>query len=416
MKTHSDLIFDWNRSEDDVEPAHRVELNDETLRDGLQAAYVHNPSSEQAHELIRLMAAVGIDTVNIGLPGAKGVVKEQAMDLAKFIVQERLPIQANCAGRTIIADVDAISDVVEASGLPIETCLFVGTSRIRMDVQNWDRAKVLEFIRASVTPAVDRGLEVMFVTEDTTRAFAEDIEAFYTEAVECGATRVCVSDTVGHVTPDGITRLVRYVRTMLDQKGFQHVLIDYHGHMDRGLGIWNAIAAYRAGVNRLHGSVLGIGERVGNVPMDQLMVNLKLLGYLTQDMRKLWDYCQLGAQAVGIDIPPNYPIFGSGAFETGTGVHADAIVKALERGDRDLADGVYSGVPASWVGREQIIGVGPQSGKSNVRWWCKVHGVTLTDALADKILAAAKESDKLLTNEQLFAIVHVHGDTNIPGR
>jgi len=400
-------IYDWNQSgcASITTPEHPVELNDETLRDGMQAAYVTRPSMDEQVQLLQLMAELGIHTANIGLPGAGGTVYSETLALAQEVSRLRIDIDLNCAGRTLVNDARAIAELSQACGQQVEACLFVGSSPIRMDVQGWNLDRLLGFVRESITFATDEGLPVMFVTEDTTRAAPEDLRALYLTAIECGAARLCLSDTVGHATPPGVHNLVSFIRSVIDESGVKGLKIDWHGHMDRGLGVWNAVAAYQAGANRLHGAALGIGERVGNVPMDQLLINLKLLGYINQDLTSLATYADLASVSTHVPIPPNYPVLGSGAFETGTGVHADAIIKALRRGDRDLADRVYSAVPASWVGREQVICVGHMSGKSNVIWWLEERGIEPTDTLVDTILTAAKAGNRLLTNQEIEEII-----------
>ena len=193
-----------------------------------------------------------------------------------------------------------------------------------------------------------------------------------------GAQRLVVCDTCGHATPDGVAQ-PRPLRAPGRRRsaGKPDVQIDWHGHHDRGLAVINSIAAYEAGADRLHAAGLGVGERAGNCPMDQLLVNLKLLGYLApdHDLTGLVAYVRHGLAATSTcPIPFNYPVVGHDAFETGTGVHAAAVIKALKRGDTWLANRVYSGVPADEFGLAQMISVGPMSGKSNVVWWLEHHG------------------------------------------
>ena len=402
---HEGLVHDWNNTISRDKDVRRPELNDETLRDGLQAAYVQMPTLEQRITLVSQLEELGVHALNIGLPGAGGVVRADTLALAKVLVERRLRIRPNCAGRTVVADAQAIVDVSQEAGCEIEACLFIGSSPIRMDVQGWTVDTLLGNVTSSIDFTIGEGLPVMFVTEDTTRAVPADLERLYLAAADCGAKRMCLSDTVGSATPDGVAALVAFVRSVLDRHGHTDVKIDFHGHMDRGLGIWNAITAFRAGADRLHGSALGIGERVGNVPLDLLLINLKLMGLWDGDVSALDAYCRAASEGVCLPIPPNYPVFGSGAFETGTGVHADAIIKALRRGDRDLADQVYSGVPASWVGRRQVIRVGPQSGQSNVTWWLEERGIEPTSSRVDAIFAAAKASPRLLEDAEIRAII-----------
>jgi 2-isopropylmalate synthase len=399
--TH-ELIYDWNAAGDAPRrPSWKIEFDDETLRDGLQSPSVTSPSVEQKVEILRLMDAMGLDTADIGLPGAGGVVKDDTLAVARAMQEEKLRIAANCAARTLEADIRPIADIVQKTGRKIEACLFIGSSPIRQYAEDWTVERILEHTRAAVTFSVRQGIDVMYVTEDTTRAHPRDLERMFLTAIECGAKRLCLCDTCGHATPHGAAELVRWTAKLLAERGLSHVAIDYHGHMDRGLGVWNAVAAIQAGARRVHGTALGIGERVGNAPMDQLLVNLKLLGWIENDLTRLYDYCRAVSRFVEVPIPHGYPVVGKDAFETATGVHAAAILKAMKKGDAWLADRVYSGVPAADFGREQEIAIGPMSGKSNVLHWLQKRGRPATDAAVNAILEKAKHSSRLLTDAEI---------------
>jgi 2-isopropylmalate synthase len=403
------LIYDWNEVGSPPRPPRKVEFDDETLRDGLQSPSVTCPTVEQKIEILRLMDGLGLDTADIGLPGAGGAVKDDTLALARALASEKLRIAPNCAARTLEADVRPIAEIAQKTGRPVEACLFIGSSPIRRYAEDWTVEKVLDHTRAAVSFAVREGLPVMYVTEDTTRAHPSDLERMCLAAIECGAARICLCDTCGHATPHGVVELVSWARNLLAQRGLWHVKVDFHGHMDRGLGVWNAIAALQAGADRIHGTALGIGERVGNAPLDQILVNLKLMGWIDNDLTKLYDYCLKVAQHTGVPIPHGYPVVGKDAFETATGVHAAAVVKALKKGDRWLADRVYSGVPASDFGREQVITIGPMSGKSNVVFWLEKRGHPATDAVVNAILEKAKLSTRLLTDGEIERVVRSAG-------
>src|SRR5581483_9920202 len=230
------------------------------------------------------------------------------------------------------------------------------------------------------------------------------IRRLYTTAIRAGASRICIADTVGHATPNGARAVVRYVKSLIDEL-HADVGIHWHGHKDSGFGVSCAVAALEAGATRLHGAALGIGERCGNTPIDLLLVNLVMMGYIDRDISSLGAYCAAVSRACDVPIPANYPVIGADAFRTATGVHAAAVVKAFRKGDRALMDSVYAGVPASLVGREQEIEVGPMSGKSNVIFWLEKRGIAATDELVDRIYAAAKSSNRMLTHEQVQDIV-----------
>jgi len=403
---HDALIHDWNRPADgepDTRPA-QVLLDDETLRDGLQSPSVVDPPIEDKIRLLHLMDALGIESANVGLPGAGPRAEADVEALCAEIARSGLSIRPNCAGRTVARDIDPMIRVAERTGVAVEACLFIGSSPIRQYTEGWDEDFLLRTSGEALTYAVRAGLPVMFVTEDTTRATPETLRRLYGEAVRSGVQRVCIADTVGHATPGGTARLVRFIRGVLDEAGGHDVGIDWHGHRDRGLGLANCLAAYRAGATRVHGAALGIGERSGNAEIDLLLVNLKLLGWIDRDLSKLGEYCATAARALGVPIPRNYPVVGDDAFETATGVHAAAVIKAYRKGDAWLADRIYSGVAAADFGFRQRIRVGPMSGRSNVVYWLEEHGIEPTGERIDRIFHAAKQSPRLLEDEEIHAL------------
>lgn len=394
------LIYDWNLVDAADAPATRAALDDETLRDGLQSPSVRSPTIEQKIHILHLIDGLGIETADIGLPGAGPHVAADVERLADEIVRSKLAVRANCAARTVVADIEPIVRAVQRTGLPIECCTFIGSSPIRQFVEDWTLDRLERLTEDAISFAVREGLEVMYVTEDTTRADPDSLRRLYTAAIRAGASRVCIADTVGHATPAGARAVVRFVQSVVEECG-GGVGIDWHGHRDRDLAIENSLAAMQAGATRLHGAALGIGERVGNTPMDVLLANLVLMGVRKADLSKLTEYCQTVAEACDVPIPPNYPIVGRDAFRTATGVHAAAVIKAFRKQDLALVDAVYSGVPASLVGREQAIDVGPMSGRSNVVYWLEKRGIEATDERVDRVYARAKSSATVLTDEEI---------------
>ncbi|HUL50843.1 MAG TPA: LeuA family protein [Gemmatimonadales bacterium] len=407
-----DLIHDWNSAGGsgrfDWSRAH-VELNDETLRDGLQSPSVRDPSLDTKRRLLHLMADLGIAACDLGLPGAGPRAVEHVRALAREIQDANLPIAPNCAARTVIQDIEPIVRISEEIGMPIEVATFIGSSPIRQYAEDWTLERMIAATETAVTYAVQHGLPVMYVTEDTTRARPETLEALYGAAIRCGAGRLCLADTVGHAIPEGVMRLVKYVKENIVKeqavKG-NRIQVDWHGHRDRGLGVANCLAAIEAGVDRVHATALGVGERVGNAEMDLLIVNLNLLGAHKRDLSKLPEYCRLVAEAVGLPIPPNYPVLGADAFRTGTGVHAAAIIKARKKGHDWLANRVYSAVPAEELGLSQKIEISPVSGLSNVKYWLELHGYDSNDEAACALLFdAAKRADRVLSDDECHALL-----------
>ncbi len=407
FRADTDLIYDWNVVAAEAPPPRApAQVDDETLRDGLQSPSVRHPDIEEMVEILHAIADLGVESMNIGLPGAGPHVVASARRLAQEIRDRGHPILPNCAARTLVQDIEPIHRISQEVGIAIEVAMFIGSSPIRMEVENWDVDHLLRTSEKALRYCADNDLPIMFVTEDTTRTPPETVRRLYGQALDMGAGRLVVCDTCGHATPDGARALVRFVRAVAEDHGKPDVAIDWHGHQDRGLAVINSIAAYEAGADRLHAAGLGVGERAGNCPMDQLLVNLKLLGYLgaERDLTGLMRYVTAVSRYLDVPIPFNYPVVGNDAFETGTGVHAAAVIKALRRGDTWLADRVYSGVPAADFGLAQRISVGPMSGKSNVVWWLEHHGFEATEARVERLFAAAKQSDRVLDDATLKAL------------
>jgi len=400
-----ELIYDWNVGEDPLQkPPRRVQVVDETLRDGLQSPSVSDPPIEDKIRALHFQARMGIHGNDIGLPGAGPRAHESTLALAREIVRAKLSIEPYCAARTHKNDIDPIIEITQQTGLRIEAATFIGSSPIRQYAEEWDLDVLLKHTEEAVTYSVKNDVPVMYVTEDTTRARPEILRKLYVTAVECGARRVCVSDTVGHATPDGAARIIRFMREVVDGTGEQ-VGVDWHGHRDRDLGVANALAALLAGADRVHGTILGVGERVGNAPLDLILINLQLLGWLECDLTALPEYAALIARSCRVPIPYNYPALGRDAFRTGTGVHAAAVIKAQRKGDAWLADRVYSSVPAGMLGLKQEINVGPMCGESNVIYWLLEHGHEPERTLVEQIFRLAKQRDTVFEDGELSRIV-----------
>jgi 2-isopropylmalate synthase len=397
-----DLIHDWNRTAGSFRPTRPLQFDDETLRDGLQSPAVSDPTLELKMDLVERMDRLGIHTANLGLPGAGGRPREDILSLAKHIANKRLRIGANVACRTVVSDIEPVVEMTQKAGIPIEVCAFIGSSYIRQYAEDWTLDRMLQNTREALSFARKHDLPVMYVTEDTTRARPDTVKALYSEAIELGARRLCVCDTVGHATPQGARAVVRFVRELADQHD-KNLGVDWHGHRDRDLGIANCLAAIEGGADRIHGTALGVGERAGNAPMDLLLVNCKLLGWIDNDLTTLPQYVKAASEALEVGIPHNYPVLGSDAFETGTGVHAAAVIKAFKKGDTALADSVYSGVPAHMVGLEQRIAIGPMAGKSNAAFVLEKLGIEPTDERVQRVLAVGKSSKRLLTDDEVRA-------------
>jgi 2-isopropylmalate synthase len=401
------LIYDWNQVHHGMflPAAGRVLLNDESLRDGLQSPSVRDPSLKEKIEILHLMEDLGIDSLDLGLPGAGPRAVESVTALAREIVNNKMRITGNCAARTHENDIRPIADIVQKTGLAIEAATFLGSSPIRRFTEGWTDDFLLQTTEKAVKFARSLGLDVMYVTEDTTRCDPETIKRLYSAAISSGARAIVICDTCGHATPMGVFALVKFIMDEVVKPSGEKIRVDWHGHCDRGLAVANSMAALAAGADCVHACANGIGERVGNTQMDLMLVNLKLMGvepWAGQDLTRLKDYCEAVARYTGIPIPKNYPVVGEDAFRTATGVHAAAVIKALKKNDLELANTVYSGVPAHLFGMEQVIDIGPMSGKSNIIFWLERRGLPATDEVVERIYRRAKSSDRTLTDTEIL--------------
>jgi 2-isopropylmalate synthase len=405
-----DYIFNWNRLKKVSKLSQKpFDLFDETLRDGIQSPSVTDPSIDQKFEILHLMESLGVAEADLGLPGAGKRAYDDVTALVQEISRSKLKIKAAAAGRTMVRDIQPISEIVQKTGVPIEVYAFIGSSPIRLFAEDWDVGTLMGHIEESIKFSVKEGLEFCLVTEDTIRSRPEVLDPLFRRAIDLGVTRLCLCDTVGHATPDGIRNLFDWTHSLLRGVGAEHVKLDWHGHNDRGLGVTNAIIAIEAGADRVHGTGLGVGERVGNASLDQILLNLKLLGEWDNDLSDMLTYCNAVSRACHVDIPYNYPVAGRDAFRTGTGVHAAAIIKAHKKGDQYLADRVYSGVPAGMFGRHQEIEIGHMSGLSNVEFWLEQRRLPTDEVLVKAIFDKAKSINRVLSEDEIMSVVRQAG-------
>jgi 2-isopropylmalate synthase len=398
----AELLHDWNQT---PRLQQRPGVVDETLRDGLQSPSAADPPFAKKVELLERAAALGVDCFALGFPASRQRQFDDALGLARHAARERLPIELCCAARTLPSDIRPVAEIAQRSGLPLQIGLFIGSSPIRRYTESWSLEQILRLSEEAVGFAVSEGLSVLYVTEDSTRSPPEALEKLYSTAIRAGAQRICVADTVGHATPEGAGRIV----------GFAHRLaasleptigVEWHGHRDRGLDVANCLAAWSAGAERCHGTALGIGERAGNAPIEQLLVNLALLGWRQLELANLPGYVQAAAEALGVLIPEQQPVVGRDAFRTATGAHAAAVGKALALGDPWVADRVFSGVPAALVGRVQELEIGPGSGEASVVAWLAARGIPAETRAIAAVLAVAKQGDSVLSEAAVLGIVN----------
>jgi 2-isopropylmalate synthase len=402
--SEANLIYNWNLKGRRSSLAPDVTFFDETLRDGIQGPSISDPSIEAKLKILELEEALGIDSLDLGLPGAGPRAVADVTALAQHIVDNKMKIKPGAAARTHINDIRPIVEISQKVGVAIEVLAFLGTSPIRQYAEDWDLDRLLKLSGEAINFAHREGLPVTFVTEDTVRSRPETLQPLFLNAIEKGANRLCLCDTVGHATPDGVRNLIWWTRNLIEGTG-EDIKIDWHGHNDRGLGVANTIFAAEFGADRVHGTALGIGERVGNAALDQLLINFKLMGEIDNDLTSLVEWCETVSEACNWPIPRGYPVMGADAFRTATGVHAAAVIKAQRKGDHWLADRIYSGVPAGLFGKKQTIEVGHMSGVSNVVFWLESNEVDTQEGLAEHILTIAKNKNRVLDDGEVFEII-----------
>ena len=410
----SKLIYDWNVIDYEINrnPAnhpHGVWFDDETLRDGLQSPSARNPTIDEKTELLTYMEKLGIQKVDLGLPGAGPFHREHINAMLSHITENDFQIMPGAAVRTLMQDIEPLVEMQQNHGIPIQASAFLGTSPIRQYTEGWTMEKLISTMEKAVSYAVENEVPVMFVTEDTTRSNPDDVKAIYQRAMELGVRRLCVCDTCGHVTPNGVKKLLNFIdEEVIKDGGYKRneIEVNWHGHQDRGLGVANNIAAVEAGADVIHGTALGVGERAGNAPLDQTLVNLKLMGVIDNDLTLLDEYMRTANKYIEVPLPRNYPVFGEDAFETGTGVHASAVIKAMRKGDDWLADRVYSGVPAGDFGLKQVIRIGHMAGRSNIIWWLEQNGYEASDELVSHLFEVAKSQRRNMLDSEVESAVH----------
>src|SRR5258708_3082727 len=310
------------------------------------------------------MESLGIDAVNIGLPGAGPRAVADTEALAREIATHRMRIKPNCAARTHESDIRPIVEISQRVGIAIEAATFLGTSPIRRLVEDWTVDHLERTTEKAVKFAVEHNPPSMYVTEDTIRTDPETVKRLYSTAIRSGARAIVLCDTVGHATPQGAYNLIKFAIDEVVKPSGEKIRVDWHGHNVRGLASANSLWAVAAGAHCAPAAANSPGERVGNTPMELMLVNLRLMGLLNQDLSRLKEYCEKVAKATHTTIPPNYPVIGRDAFRTATGVHAAAIIKAYHKKDAALADSVYSSGPSHLCALGHIIEIGPMSGNS----------------------------------------------------
>ncbi|GAA3600536.1 hypothetical protein [Kribbella ginsengisoli] len=374
-----------------------VTFFDETLRDGIQAPGVATPTVDQKIELMELIHRTGIRAADLGYPGSSPAALSECHEMAASAA----PDMAVCfAGRTHPTDVRAICEIAQRSGRPVDAYIFIGVSPIRQYVEEWDADFIMRTIRAAGRECQRGGAEFVLVLEDAVRCTREVLSAIFAVALDIGVGRLALCDTVGAAAPAAAADLIRWTAEYFTSRDHA-VALDWHGHNDRGLALANSMAALAAGCDRVHGTILGVGERAGNTAIDQLIVNSWLDGGRQYDLQALSEYGTYASEVLRFDVPSNYPALGRDVFKTSAGIHAAAILKAHEKQDEEAKDSVYSSIPARLLGREQEVVIDSSAGASNVKYWLAVRGLQADDAAIRQVLTAAKSQRHPMNDEEV---------------
>lgn len=396
----SDYLYDWGSYQ---LKGTTVKIWETTLRDGLQAPYIRQPRADEKIALVEEMIKLGIDVIEIGFPASGPHHYQDIVSLARYLKETEAPVKVACAARTVIGDVERVVEVAKEVDSPIEVLLIAGSSKIRHYVEDWSLRQLGGWIRDSIRLAIDSGLSVNFIAEDVSRAEPKLFDYIYKTAIEEGATTLSIADTVGCATPQTVANLVKYLRNNVVKH--EPVEIDFHGHDDRGLAVANSMAAVVAGVDKVHVTALGIGERAGNTPAEPLLLNLKIEKARKKSLKNLIKYSEIASEIFHLPLRENYPGVGKMVFTTAVGMHAAAMLKAKKMGRDDLADIVYCGVEPKMFGSQSRVLIGPLSGLSNIEWYLERKGIKVNKETMEAILAEAKTLERILTETDVLRIL-----------
>lgn len=378
-----------------------VQVLDTSLRDGLQDAQIRHPSLEEKERLVDILVQVGVEAIDIAIPIARGSHLREAIQLARRIPSN---VTVACLARTDASDIQAAVDLAQGAGRPIETIVFCGASPLRRWVEDWDVTEITEWMAKSVNFASKQGLIPTVATEHTTQTEPEVIKQIYLAGLDNGGQKVCIADTSGAASPISTEKIIRFFRDEV-LKSFNDVDIDWHGHNDRGLSVINSLVALSAGAQRVHGTAIGIGERAGNTPLEQMLINLKMArDPKRQDLGAISELATFAAEIFNVPVPPNYPGLGEKVYRTASGIHAAAELKAGQLGLKGTTP--YSAVSPEWVNRETDVVVGPLSGSHNVRFVAERLGIPATNEFIARALDVAKSANRILTDQDIKNIAN----------
>nr|WP_211263522.1 (R)-citramalate synthase [Halalkalicoccus paucihalophilus] len=365
-----------------LESLDSVDVLDTTLRDGEQAPGI-SLSPEQKADIARALDAAAVPYIEAGSActgeGERRTISRVTdLGLDATITSFARGVQSD-VDLALECGVDGVNLVVPASDRHIEGK--VGTTR----------DGVVERTVELVDYATDHGLWVEVIGEDGSRADLDFLVELLGGALEAGADRVCYADTVGHAGPDEAAEAV----SRLAELGPTST----HTHDDLGLGMANTLASVAAGADLVHTTVNGVGERAGNVALEEVAIAFDhSYGVETVDTTQLYDLAGLVSRYTGVPLPPNKAVIGENAFAHESGIHTDGTLKD-ER--------MYEPYSPEKVGRERRLVLGKHTGRAGARAALAEHDVEVSGANLEEVVSRVKEladRGKRVTDADLLAI------------
>ena len=388
----NELIYNWAKHPIGESKAvkhsanQHVDVDDETLRDGLQGTQVESHPTTEGKKIYLDWVSRFVEHADIGFPGSEEEHQKEIEELIKYAVTRRLDITLSCAARgAALEDVKPIIDISHnLDGYLLEADIFLDGSTYRSLKEGWDRKEKLDKLSENIKLLKQHKLPVMFVAERATSTSPEELFEICQLAADLGVERICLADTQGCADPQAITNIFRWGFSELGKK-YREIIWDFHGHNDLNLGVANCLTAVQEGVNRIHATKFCIGERAGNVDLATILLILNLHGFRNIDLQRLQEFSRVASDVLHIAIPKNAPVIGESAFATSSGVHS----APLDKSEDEVSD-IYFPYHPGLVGRKPKVEVGRFSGAATVRYKLKSLGIQPIDGMVDEILHEAK--------------------------
>ncbi len=398
------LLYSWNPpAKSGLE---NVEIEDDTLRDGLQGAFVRKPTVDEKIELFTLSSAIGCQHAVVGFPASSPQEMADSRRIVQAIQERGLKQQPWMLSRALVSDLEPIIALQRESDIPIGAAFFMGTSPLRRVVEKWDWDQVLRNVETAVAYCVENGVPFSLSIEDASRTPPEELRQLIQIGAKANGFSISICDTVGESTPDGAAQLVRFTREEIAKENADTRVL-WHGHNDRGMAVANSAAAAEAGARIIGGSFLGIGERTGNAALEQVILYLYQNGATQWRIDHLVNYCEKLSEYTNTPISNEMPLIGSQAFATCTGTHSAAVLKARAI-SVDYEDYIFSAVPASKLGLPQNIMIGPTSGLANARHVLQRLELPSDDQAASALLEHAKGKNSWVQHNEIKQWAEAH--------